>query len=193
MTGLLLRGTDLNGLPVVSIAAGEALAEVKDVVYSPERGAVLGFTLNKRGFFTGRMRDVLAYSDVAAVGRDAVMVRDTSAVDQGGQELTKVVSDSSERNVIGDEVLTDGGQRLGTVIDVVVEVQGGRVVGYELEGDKDLQAHAGRPMLVPLPATFAVSGTVLMVPASVETFIRDDLSGFGAAVDEFRSQLPDGA
>lgn len=30
-----------------------------------------------------------------------------------------------------------------------------------------------------------------MVPASVEPFIRDDLPGFGAAVEEFRSQLPE--
>jgi hypothetical protein len=31
------------------------------------------------------------------------------------------------------------------------------------------------------------------VPAAAEPFIRDDLSGFGAAVEDFRAQLPGGA
>ncbi len=190
MTDLLLRGTDLTGLPVVSIAVGEALANIKDVVYSPDRGALLGFTLNKRGFLSGPMRDVLAFGDVMAIGRDAVMVSDETAVTEGGTTLTEIVGESVGRNVLGDEVLTEAGKRLGTVVDVVVEVSTGQVVGYELLGDETLQAHAGRPMLVPIPATLAVSGTVLMVPAAVEPFIRDDLTGFGAAVDDFRGQLP---
>jgi uncharacterized protein YrrD len=189
MTGLLLRGTDLNGLPVVSIAAGDALADVKDVVYSPERGALLGFTLNKRGFLGGPMRSVLTYDGVAAIGRDAVMVADESVVTSEDAELSTQVDESAGRNVIGNEVLTDGGRRLGTVIDVVIEVTTGEVVGYELTGDASLQAHAGRPLLIPIPATLAVSGDVLMVPAAAEPYIRDDLSGFGAAVDEFRSDL----
>jgi uncharacterized protein YrrD len=189
MSGLLLRGTDLTGLPIVSISDGDDLAEVKDVVYGPEQGALLGFTLNKRGFFSGTMKAVLAYDDVAAIGRDAVMVDDSTAVTEGGESLSKVVEESTERNVLGNEVLTDAGRRLGEVVDIVVEVTNGEVVGYELTGDKELQAHAGQPLLIPIPATLAISGTVLMVPAAVEPFIRDDLSGFGAAVDEFRVKL----
>jgi uncharacterized protein YrrD len=189
MTGLLLRGTDLHGMPVVDIDAGDALAEIKDVVYRPDGGALLGFTLNKRGFFSGPMKSVLAYADVAAIGRDAVMVAGASAVAEGGERLSEVVDDAAGRNVLGDDVLTDGGKRLGKVIDVILEVNSGEIVGYELTGDEALQAHAGRPMLVPIPATLAVSGTVLMVPESVEAFIRDDLTGFGAAVDEFRDEI----
>jgi len=191
MSGLLLRAMDLNGLPVVTIDGGEAVADVKDVVYSAERGTLLGFTLNKRGFLKGPMKAVLAFSDVAAIGRDAVMVETDAAVTQGGEALADVVEESSGRNVRGDDVLTDAGKRLGAVVDVVLDVANGEIVGYELTGDKALQAHAGRPMLVPLPATRAVSGTTLIVPESVEPFVRDDLSGFGAAVDEFRHELPE--
>jgi sporulation protein YlmC with PRC-barrel domain len=119
-----------------------------------------------------------------------VMVEGPTAVTEGGESLSKVVETSPERNVLGNDVLTDGGRRLGEVIDVVIEVTSGDVVGYELRGDKELQAHAGQPLLIPIPATLAVSGSVLMVPAAVEPYIRDDLSGFGAAVEEFRGELP---
>jgi hypothetical protein len=43
--------------------------------------------------------------------------------------------------------------------------------------------------LIPLPDTISVSGEALMVPATAVDFVSDDLSGFGASVDAFRSRL----
>jgi len=189
---LLLRATELAGLPVVSIAEGEALADVKDVVYNPDRGHLLGFTLNKRGFLRGPMKAVLPMSGVAGIGRDAVMVTDADVCEEKGG-LAAEAQSSAGRNVVGNDVLTDTGHRLGKVTDIIVAADGGEVLGYELEGDAKLQGHTGRPLFLPIPAALAVSGTALMVPATAEPFIRDDLSGFGAAVDEFRAQLSGGS
>ena len=76
----VMRAGDLIGLPVVSIATGEDVAEIRDVVYDASRHRLLGFTLNKRGFFAGRLRDVLGAGSVAAIGGDAVMVSDETAI-----------------------------------------------------------------------------------------------------------------
>jgi uncharacterized protein YrrD len=188
-TRLLLRATEVQGLPVVSIADGEALADNKDVVYDPDHGRLVGFTLNKRGFLKGPMKAVLPMASVAAIGRDAVMVADSDACEDKGSGAAAEVTGGAGVNVVGNDVLTDSGLRLGKVLDIVLAADSGEVLGYELEGDPRLQGDAGRPMLLPIPDTLAVSGTALMVPATVEPFIRDDLSGFGAAVDEFRAQL----
>ncbi|MDQ6697183.1 MAG: PRC-barrel domain containing protein, partial [Actinomycetota bacterium] len=59
----------------------------------------------------------------------------------------------------------------------------GDVVGYEIE-----KADGGQGY-IPLPAQLAVSGTALVVPDVTEEFMRDDLVGLGAAVDEFRARL----
>jgi uncharacterized protein YrrD len=189
---LLLRATEISGLPVVSVADGEALADVKDVVYDAERGSLVGFTLNKRGFLKGPMKAVLPISSVVSIGRDAVMVPDTDACEDKGSGAASDVSAGAVGNVVGNEVLTDGGRRLGRVTDVVIAADSGDVLGYELEGDERLQAHAGQRLFLPIPDTIAVSGQALMVPATAEPFIRDDLSGFGAAVDEFRAALAQG-
>ena len=189
---LLLRATEINGLPVVSIADGEALADVKDVVYDPDQGSLVGFTLNKRGFLKGPMKAVLPMSSVAAIGRDAVMVAGTDACEEKGSGAAAEVSAGAVGNVVGNDVLTDAGRRLGKVTDIVVAADSGDVLGYELEGDERLQGHAGKRLFLPIPDTIAVSGTTLLVPATAEPFIRDDLSGFGAAVDEFRSELAQG-
>ena len=186
---LLLRGTEMVKLPVVTTSGGEAIAEVKDVIYSPDAGRVLGFTLNKRGRLRGPRKEILPLTRVHAVGRDAVMIGAADAMVPPGDAEGEPARAAAGRNVLGNEVLTDAGTRLGRVIDLVVELNNGDVIGYELQGDEELQGRAGQPLLVPLPATLAVSGDVLMVPASVQNFIRDDLSGFGSAVEDFRAQL----
>jgi uncharacterized protein YrrD len=187
MTDLLMRATGLVGLPVVTLDTGEDIAEIRDVIYVPDRGRVVGFTLNKRGRLSGRLKQPLSMEQVHAVGRDAVMVRDASALEAGSGEAA--AKDAKGRNVIGNNVLTDAGKQLGVVRDLIVEMNQGEVIGYELDGDPNLQRAEGAPLLLPLPSTLAVSGDVLMVPADVEEFIRDDLAGFGSAVSDFRARL----
>lgn len=192
MNNLLLRATEMVGLPVVTINGGEAIADTKDVIYSPDLGRVLGFTLNKRGRLRGPAKEMLPIDRVHAVGRDAVMVADAGVLASPQDPSAQDAQDAAGRNVLGNSVLTDDGKKLGSVTDLIVEMNAGEVVGYQLEGDESLQGRSGQPLLLPLPATLAVSGEVLMVPGSVEAFIRDDLSGFGSAVDDFRAQLAGG-
>jgi hypothetical protein len=52
-----------------------------------------------------------------------------------------------------------------------------------------VKERAGRHLYIPLPDTLAVSGEALVVPAAATRYIRDDLSGFGSAVEEFRATL----
>lgn len=190
----LMRGTALIGLPVVGIASGNALGDVKDVLYDAEAGAILGLTLNKRGgLFAGPMKHPLAAADVFAIGRDAVMVPSDDPWSATADEARRATAGS--RNVLGNDVLTDAGERLGVVTDLIVVIgelgrgSAGEVVGYQIRGEKAVQGREGGDLLVPLPDTLAVSGSHLVVPASTAPYVRGDLSGFGLAVEEFRAQL----
>lgn len=196
---LLLRATEISGKPVVGIAEGEAIANVKDVLYSPEDGGVTGITLNKRGgIFAGPMKTGLALSQLHAIGRHAVTVESGSVLDEPESEQAHDEADKT-RNVLGNEVLTDGGDVLGTVTDIVVQAgvlrdgsgksAPGDVVGYQLRPAEGHEKDPDHEEFVPLPYTLAVSGTHLVVPAGVKPFITRDLSGFGGAVDSFRAQL----
>jgi uncharacterized protein YrrD len=181
---LLLTAAQINGLPVVTVRGGDDVAEVRDVIYSPDAGRLLGLTLNKRGFFAGRHRDVLPAEAIHAIGQDAVMVMDESSLTAPDAAPGDVARPPVERNVLGDSVLTERGVQLGVVRDLVFLVgKTGEVVGYQIE-----KADRGRGY-IPLPAQLAVSGTALVVPDLTEEFVRDDLVGLGAAVDEFRSRL----
>jgi len=100
---------------------------------------------------------------------------------------------SGKGDILKSEVLTDTGTSLGRVSDVIIGIgatQGGQadVVGYEIDPAESL-GRGKQPLLIPLPDTLAASGEHLMVPASAANYISDNLSGFGSAIDAFRSQL----
>jgi len=181
---LLLMGSAIRGLPVVSIAEGEDVAEVRDIIYHAEAGTVVGFTLNKRGMLAGRHKHVLPIEQVHAIGRDAVMIDDQHQLMAPKQAAEAVASPETERNVIGNDVLTEAGVSLGQVKDVVVLAgAGGDVVGYQIELPSRGVGY------IPLPAQLAVSGTALVVPSATAEFVVNDLVGLGAAVDDFRERL----
>ena len=129
-----MTASQIRGLPVVTVHSGEDVAEVRDVIYSPQSGRLVGVTLNKRGFFAGRSRDVLPAEAIHAVGQDAVMVLDESSIVASGDAPDDVGHPAMERDVLGDDVLTEGGSSLGKVADLVLLVgSSGEVVGYQID------------------------------------------------------------
>jgi uncharacterized protein YrrD len=181
---LLMTASQIRGLPVVTVRGGEDIAEVRDVIYSPRAGRLVGLTLNQRGFLSGRRREVLPADAIHAIGQDAVMVVDESRLVAPEDAPDDVAHPATERNVLGDDVLTEGGKSLGEVVDLVLLVgSSGEVVGYQMETGGGVHGY------IPLPAQRAVSGDALVVPDITEEFVQDDLVGLGAAVDEFRSRL----
>jgi uncharacterized protein YrrD len=187
---VLLRATELEGRPIVTFA-GESPAEVKDVIFDSVNGTLLGLTLRSHGLFSRPRKDILPWAGIHGIGRDAVMIRDEGAFQ--GEEALPAEGIPQNRNVIGNQVLTDAGVDVGRVVDVIVEAgAGAAIVGYEVKASPAL-ATRGEHVLIPLPDAVAVSGEHLIVPAGALDFVGDDLSGFGAAVEAFRAKLREGA
>ena len=185
-----MRAHEITGRPVVTLDGAEAIAEVKDVVISHASAAVVGFTLNKRGFLGSPLKEVLPWSNLRALGRDAVIVDDPSALTSSDPRIDEAVAEGRDRDVIGATVMTDAGTALGTVVDVIVEVgEKAGIVGFEVHGPEVERDRPAATLLIPVDDTIAVSGSTLMVPAETEQFVRDDLSGFGSAVEDFRARL----
>ncbi len=178
----LVRASDVTGLPVVTIDGGEDAAEIKDVIYDSRRHELVGFTLNKRGWFRGNLKQVLTAEHVAGIGRDAVMVEsDTALTDLGDAPAPLVSSDGND--VMGNEVVSSDGTVLGKVVDVIIETGAApAAVGYEVEA-------SGQSVFVPTSAQLSVSGDNLVVPPEATEFIGNDLAGFGASVQGFRARL----
>ena len=180
----LVRGSELVGLPVVTMA-GDDIAEVRDVLFNPGAGALLGFTLNKRGRLAGRLKETLPRANVAAVGPDAIMVAGPEAL----SHEPVPAGEPGSGNVLNNQVITDAGVHVGTVTDVVIDTGAGSVVGYEVAPADEQAGRKGRRSYVPLPDTGAVSGEVLVVPEAAVDYVTSDLAGFAEAVERYRTLL----
>lgn len=181
---VLVTGSQVRGLPVVTVSDGEDVAEVRDIVYSPEAGRLLGLTLNKRGFLAARHGSVLPIGQVHAIGRDAVMITDESKLQDAEGVASEMASPGAAHDVIGADVLTEGGVSLGSVTDLVLVAGGtGEVLGYEIDRP------GGRRAYVPLPAQLAVSGAALVVPDETPDLVQEDPADLPAAVRDLRARL----
>ncbi len=101
MTGLLDRpdattaGTDpggevvdLTGRPVVTLGGDDAAGIDAPITDGDE---VIGFTLEKRSLFGGRLDATLPRERVLAIGPDAVMVADETAFEQDAEEAEEAL------------------------------------------------------------------------------------------------------
>lgn len=148
---------ELIGRPVVSLA-GDDVAEIKDVLLSASGGRILGFTLNGRGFFSGPLKEALPWKGVQGLGTEAVMIAGPDVFCPVEEVLAG--TGPAEGNVIGNRVVTDEGDDLGEVTDLVLAVDdGAEIVGYEVA------TPSGECHFIPLPRTISVSGEALVVAA----------------------------
>lgn len=184
----VMRAGDLIGLPVVSIASGEDVAEIRDVVYDASQHRLLGFTLNKRGALAGRLKDALAADSVAAIGSAAVMVADESDISDPGSGSDGLDGAGEATSVIGNRVLSADGNNLGEVVGVIVTTGAEpSAVGYEIASES-----RSDNAFVPISEQMALSEDNLLLPAEATDFVRNDLAGFGAAVESYRSSALSG-
>lgn len=180
----LVLGSELPGRPVVACDCGDDIAEVRDVVFDPISHRLVGFTLNKRGWFRGTLKESLPASVIGAIGPVAIMVatsHDLVDVSDAPAALEQVGSDGI--SISGTTVLSAGGEQLGTITDVVIETgPTPEAVGYQVTTDDGA-------IFVPISAQLALSENNLLLPENATVFIRNDLAGFGAAVTNYRELL----
>lgn len=125
----MIRATELGGRAVVDMDAAEKVGKIEKVIIDPEARRVAGFTVSHgASLINPGTKVTLPASSVHAVGPDAVTVHGSVVVnDLAHLEALPRVSD-----VVGRKVVSRDGRLLGTVADVLIDDDDGRILGYAL-------------------------------------------------------------
>ncbi|MFE0810449.1 PRC-barrel domain-containing protein [Streptomyces sp. NPDC058794] len=179
----LMAARSLTTRPVVTLG-GDAVAHVKDTVCDADAGRITGFTLTGRGLLSGPLKDGLPWPSVYALGHDAVMIRDRRGLVSAAAMTAH--QQTLRARVLGARVLTEDGDELGTVLDVVVEGgTGGRVVGFRVAASRRFvpgRSRHGRRVYVPRGDSLTVTGRSLVLSGEAVRHVADDLTGLTALV-----------
>ncbi|MFI9469454.1 PRC-barrel domain-containing protein [Streptomyces sp. NPDC052492] len=182
----------LMTLPVVTLG-GDAVALVRDTVFDTSARRIASFTLSGPALLSRPLSRDLPWQAVHCLGRRAVMIRDAGALFALSSEARR---DAARGRVLGAQVVTDDGDPLGTVLDVLVEGgTSGRIAAFRLAAHRHL-VHASRhhrhQVYLPGGEALRITGRTLVVPARVTAYVTDDLPGFVARVDALHGRAGGG-
>ena len=120
---------ELHDKPVMSIAEGTTLGSVRDVLLDDSYLQVAALVVGGGGLLGGH-RKAVAYSAIRGIGPDAVMVGGPDTVQEVTETSTWGVSHRGEE--MRQDVLTEGGVRLGRVADVAFDPLTGELTALRL-------------------------------------------------------------
>jgi uncharacterized protein YrrD len=182
----MIKGDYVIGKQVVTLNDGKKIEKVHDIIFDHTQNTVLGFVVDEGGWFSNAR--VLPLAQVKAIGEDAVLIQDVSAI-ISAEESPKMNSILQGDNVLkGTKVMTDDGKELGTMVDLSFDPATGMVEGYEVSGGLFADAYSGRAM-VPAPETLTIGKDVAFVPASTAVKMEEQAGGIKAAMQSAGGKL----
>lgn len=152
------------GLPVIDLATGEQVGSVKRLIFDETEQQLRGIVLQEGGWF--KEARIVPYTAVSSIGDNAVII-DTTAVIADTGDLDRPYPEAREHpSLRGMRMITDGGQEIGVIDDLLLDTWNGRVVGYRLS-DGLLQDWVEGKAVLPVPENQIVGTEAIIVPENV--------------------------
>ena len=164
----MYRGSDFIGKTVVSYDTGQREGSITRLLLNPERSSVVGFVVQR----PTKATEILPIAQVKAVGARVVLISQAAATAQpeAPSNSTSIGDDEFVAKQI--EILTDDGRDLGTIVDVYIDTESGKIVGYATK-NSDYKAQWGSDLYVPMLEEVKVGKEMLFVPATTVEHMRE--------------------
>ncbi len=166
------KGHSITGLQVLALDNAADLGHVLDLIFDHDADECLGILLREQGMF--HAAQVVPWSDIRVIGKDAVMVEsEYSAMTPGDDARLRAVMER-DTHLSGTKLMTETGDELGSFADVYLDENTGRVIGYETSGGLVSDTMSGK-RYIPAEKTgdLHVGDDVLLVaPQTADMFER---------------------
>jgi uncharacterized protein YrrD len=173
------KGKSVIGKPILSLADGSRLQEVKDVILGAGNDTVVGLLADEGGFLASSL--VVPIDEVSAFGRDAVVVARRESVIAANQapEIGSIVA--RHQSLLGTRVFTETGDDQGKLNDVYFDESTGRILGFELSGGAVSDATKGT-RYIPVDELVRVGSDVAYVHPETVDLLDQQRGGISGAL-----------
>lgn len=129
----MIKSKKLVGMPVISLAEGNEIGKVKELVVNPVDKVVAALIIEQKGWF--KEQKFIPYGKVRSVGTDAITIDQSSNV-QKSTSLPEILKLTKDRHTVtGAKVVAENGTVLGIVEEYYVDIDNGTIVGLEISGN----------------------------------------------------------
>lgn len=122
-------GKGFNNMPIITMDEGRLIGKVTDLYINDTLEIILGLHLGTQGLIR-RKAEIIRSGDVVVFGVDAILVSTADVVTDDGS-VPGAKEWMRREKLVGREVDTPGGTRLGVIGDVVVDTNGA-IAGFAL-------------------------------------------------------------
>ncbi|KXG74045.1 PRC-barrel domain-containing protein [Thermotalea metallivorans] len=170
------RGCDVVGLPVICLDEGCKAIEVKDILYNSEDMQVIGFLVDEGGYFhTCKM---IYFQNVKSIGTDAMVIQSQDMI----KNEKRANGWDSWQRLIGVEVMTEEGQNVGIVQDIIMDATTGKLTGLILSEGLFHDLVEGRSVL-PLANGIRLNTSTIIISSASEHSILSNTGGLKKMLD----------
>ena len=120
----------LMGMPVVSLADGQQLGQVKGFIIHPAKMSIVALLMERQGWF--KEQPVIPYQHVKNVGQHVVTVDQPQAMAKLSSFPELEALAKNPLPLLKNRVITEEGALLGTVDDFYFDPQSGRLLSLEI-------------------------------------------------------------
>ncbi len=132
---------------------------IEELCLDPQSHQVIGF-ICKSGIF-GKQKKYLAWKQIETIGADATLVNGKSEPDNLGKHNNIV-------NIIGNEVWTDTGEKVGFIVEYILNIKTGAIVNYLFKSNGWRGVLDSVYLLAPEAVSSAGNKRVIVVNSAVE-------------------------
>jgi uncharacterized protein YrrD len=161
------RARTIIGLPIISLDEGVRVGRVRDLVFDPDNRAIAALVVNEPSW--GRDAELIPVDRVRSFGRDAVTIHSLRAVikARSRRDLDRLYR--SGVTFDGLLVMTEGGNYLGLIDEVILDDHAG-VVAYEISTGFAKDVNQGKCQ-IPADEALTVGRDVALFPDGVESLV----------------------
>lgn len=128
----MITGKSLLGKAIVGQADGSHIGKVKDLLFDHDTDELVSLVLENKDLFGLMDAVIVPLRNVVNLGGDVIVVADKGATMHLKDDARSNALSQRETALSGTQVLSTDGQQLGTLADMVIDEQTGRVMGYQV-------------------------------------------------------------
>lgn len=151
--------SDIKGKSILSLANGQRIGQVDDVLVDPHSMSIAGLIYNVGGMFD-REKHIVPASNVEKWGQDAILIGEGRTFIDRSEVPDFDNWISTESSLRGLSVVTTDGDKIGTISDVLVDQQGMLTTYQVSEGSS---AFGGDTFEIPAQSTRTLGKDVAIV------------------------------